>query len=95
MINSEMILTLPFKITIAIFSFIVWEILSNGEWKQRKRWKACPVGYWQDQAQGSAREIRQTQDYYEKRERDLHADYQQEIKKKEREISYLRSRLYK
>ena len=92
---AEFLLTLPFKITFAILSFIVWEIISGGSWKQRKRVGTCPVGYWQDQAQWATHQNRQLEYEHCQQEKDLRAAYERELEKKEREISYLRSKLNK
>ena len=81
----------PFKILFAIAGFIVWHVLSNGEWKERKRRGTCPLGYWQDQYQGAVRQNRENEKYFLRREEERDAQHQKELKEKEREISYLRS----
>lgn len=91
----EFFVTLPFKIIIAILGFIVWELLSNGEWKWRKRWGTCPVGYWQDQAQWAIHRNQRLEYEHNKHEEELRAYYEQELNKKEREKNYLRSQLHK
>lgn len=91
----EFFVILPFKIIIALVGFIVWELLSNGEWKWRKRLGTCPVGYWQDQAQWATHQNQQLEYEHNKREEELRTYYEQELNKKERENSYLRSQLGK
>lgn len=92
---TAFLLTLPFVIICAILNFIVWEIFSNGSWKQRKRVGTCPVGYWQGQAQWATRQNKLLEYQQQKHERDLRAAFDRELEKKERMISYLRSQLDK
>ncbi len=87
------LINLPFKVLFAILGFIVWDVLSDGRWKQRKRAGGCPAGYWQGQAQWEAYKNRQLLDERRKLEADLRSRYERQLKKKEREISHLRSRL--
>jgi hypothetical protein len=91
----EFVLTLPFVIFFSILSFIVWEIISNGSWKRRKKLGGCPIGYWQDQAQWANHQNDLLRYEQKTREDDLRAGYERELAKKDREISYLRSKLYK
>jgi hypothetical protein len=93
--HLEIFFTLPFKILFVISGFIVWQILSNGEWKMRKRRGNSPLGYWQDQYQGAVRQNRENEKYFLRREEERDAQHHKEQKRKEREISYLRSKLYK
>jgi hypothetical protein len=53
------------------------------------------VHYWQDRAVAEARNASQVEAFYKRRESNLHVEYKQELAKKEREISYLRSQLYR
>ena len=91
----EFFLTMPFKILIGIASFIIWVLLSNGEWKWRKRRGFCPSGRWQDQDPGADRQIREIENYFLNREEERDAQHKKELKEKEREISYLRSKVYR
>ena len=79
----EFFFTLPFKILFGITGIFVWEVLSNGEWKLRKRRGYCPLGYWQDQYQGSVRQNRENEVYFLKREEERDAQHQKELKAKE------------
>ena len=90
----EFFLTMPFKILIGIAGFIIWVLLSNGEWKWRKRRGFCPPGPGLASDPRADRQIREIKNYFLKREEERDAQHQKELKAKEREISYLRSKLY-
>ena len=55
----------------------------------------CPSGRWQDQDPGADRQIREIENYFLKREEERDAQHKKELKEKEREISYLRSKVYR
>ena len=78
-------------------SYTVFGVIGNGSYKEKyKPQGGCSlVNHWQGQATAEAREHSETVDLYRRRESDLHVEYKQELKRKEREISYLRSKLYK
>ncbi len=92
---AEFVLTLPFVIFFAILNFLVWEIISDGSWKRRKKVVGCSVGYWQDQAQWANHQNTLLKYEQQNREDSLRAAYERELAKKERKISYLRSKLNK
>ena len=92
---AEFVFTLPFVILFGVISFLVWEILSDGSWKRRKKVVGCPVGYWQDQAQWANHQNTLLKYEQQKREGDLRTAYERELAKKDREIKYLRSKLDK
>ena len=90
---SYQLVNLPFKILFGIVGFLVWEVFSSREWKRRPRLGTNPAGYWQDQAQWATHQNRVNEDKHHRRDADKTAFYERELKKREREISRLRSQL--
>lgn len=80
-----------------LISSIVHDGFCNGSYKKwRKPRGGCPLAhFWQDQAEAAANNASQVEAFYKRRESNLHVEHKQELEKKEREISYLRSQLYK
>ena len=90
---SYHLINLPFKILFGIVGFLVWEVFSSGEWKRRPRLGTCPAGHWQNQAQWLTHQNRVIENEHRRRDADKTAYYERELKKREREISRLRSRI--
>lgn len=63
-------ITWPFYVIEAVVSFIIWEILSGGRWKQRAVVKADPAIYWQNRALAATRELREIEDELKRREKE-------------------------
>ncbi|MCB9112220.1 MAG: hypothetical protein H6634_13335 [Anaerolineales bacterium] len=70
---------------IAIVEFIVWELFSNGRWKERQR-QSNPALYWQNQALAATRELRESQMTSRRQMDALQSKFRMELKQKEREI---------
>ena len=86
------ILELLFKVLFTIVDFLVWEVFSNGNWKTKQRQFNSSV-YWMERASGAERRSRD-QNYKSRREmEEANKKFREELKRKEREISYLRSKI--
>jgi len=94
--SAEIILSLPIEVNTLIFfvTIVLWQIHRSGR-DRRKRLKGCPVGNLQDEIREAYRQQRKERADFDRDKSRLHSYYKQEIKKLERDNSYLRSKLYR
>jgi len=73
----------PFILFVAVMSFIVWEIFSNGRWKER-RTQYNPALYWQNQAIEARRQLRDQEYQFRRQKEELEEALRKEQKSKKR-----------
>ena len=75
----------PVILIVHVAEFLVWEVFSDGRWKQR-RVQPNPAKYWQDQALAATRELRELEITSRRQLEENESKFRQELKRKEREI---------
>ena len=71
-------LSLPFMAIANFSQFIVWEFLSPGQWKRRRRY-SCPLLYYQDQVEYLTGDIERREIEHQQQIDDLQQQHQREL----------------
>ena len=71
----------PFILFAAMVGFIVWEIFSNGRWKERQT-QSNPALHWQNQAIEARRQLRDQEYKYRRQKEELEEALRKEKSKK-------------
>jgi len=88
------VLDWTFKILMAVPNFIVWEIISDGRWKEYNRPPYNVARVRLEEAIEAKRQLRELQYTSRRQLEEAQNKFREELNRKEREISYLRSLIH-
>ena len=73
--------TWPVFMIVSVAEFLVWEVFSDGRWKQRQE-QPNPAGYWQGQALAATRELRELEITSRRQMEEMESKFRKELNKR-------------